>query len=358
MRLILTRLWVSVVASAALLACVTWVNVLNAHSSFCRLVLDKRLETGKAPGVQPPSLLFLGLDSGSNICEVFEGYYSALLNRTDNTFRQNVVTVLAETFQLAGQLLEMSFGRMGSLSLQGSTKSEYPIFNMFPVFLSKELICAGDCWAFDTQIDSDNFAIWLSIWKLFFDNDMKPQSAAFVLTEVGGCHSPCQIATLVGVEYQSYPLSPIYAGEGGVSILEFDIGAAGVVPDGASFGFGARDLFLFSLKCAGGSKSLRSFEPGGNNQLGWQVGLLSFRSVGRVMQLNAIDSFFWPTYLTHTIEGVSELPYRGFECCILLWFGLELEFDCSGCFHNHIVALVLRFVKSFSIFRSRDSFTG
>ena len=90
--------------------------------------------------------------------------------------------------------------------------------------------------------------------------------------EIGRADLPREVPELVIIESQPYLLSPFYAGECGVPLLEFYVGRTGVVADRTFFRLRARDGISLSFQCSYGCQSLNSLCPSRYNELGRKRG--------------------------------------------------------------------------------------
>ena len=166
------------------LARVARVDLDHSDTMCLCLVLDKRVQLGKAPTMQASLvvnvLVLLAsahLGGLSKVLEIFQDDSCPCGSVLYNAFAEDVVMVSASPKLFPAQLLEVSLGRASAFGLQLSFQPEGTPFLFFPASLTQEVPSRGDCWAIETQVNTDHLVRCNNGRFKDADNDMEPIAA-------------------------------------------------------------------------------------------------------------------------------------------------------------------------------------
>lgn len=280
---------ITLAATAALLAGVTRIDGHDVDADQFGLVVDKALESREAPGVQSAPLFPAGLHAGPDVGQIFHRDGRSPLNRRDDLFGQNVVAVAAKTVYPAGQLFEMSLGRLGAFRLEGALDPEVPILDFAPMPLSEKLVVACNRRAPNPEVNPHHLSGWFRFRDILLDNNVYPEPTSPIRTEVGGTNIPIDPVGVMRWDLKGYVLATIEGRQGGCACGEPHGGGSGVVSDRTVSG--ARDRYLPALFLQGADRLQRlgCFHPCRADELGRKVGILPFLPVGGVVEFDSVD---------------------------------------------------------------------
>jgi len=139
------------------------VNFDDPYPSFLGFIANKVIQLGKAPAVEVAvSLTFLSfaranLGSLTNIGEVLKDDGTARSGVLHDAFREDVITVPAESPLLATQLFQVTCRRLCSFGLEFALEAEAAAVHLCAVTSAEKLSRGGDSGVVQTQIDSNHF---------------------------------------------------------------------------------------------------------------------------------------------------------------------------------------------------------
>lgn len=314
-------------ATAALLACVSWVHEGDAHASQFSLVAEERLEPVEGPRVQSAALEPPSLGTGADAGQVFQNNNCSLRNRIYDLFGQDMIAVPAEAFKPTAKAFQVPFCRLGAIRLKGTAEPKSTGRNLTPAPLAEEQRIGSDGRSDHAKIHADHGTGRHEGLLRGFDSDMKPESVLAIFNQFGGQRLPAQPVCVERRDGQHDMGTAPKGQDAGLAAHQIDLAGPGVVPDGAAGGLRTRRFLALGLQLAAGDQRLSGPNSGRHDQLGRQTRCCPLLIVGGVMKLNAVHPTLWVTNGADPVEGRGVEQDSGTKRCFCRCVGQDPGFD-------------------------------
>jgi len=314
-----------IATSAALLACVSWIYILNRNTPHPALIVQKRLKSRKRPRVDSSTLFPFGFYSSPDVYEIFKDNNRAGSNCIDNSPGDNVVTVFAEAVFFLREFSEVSLCRISAFRLESTFDSKIFLYGLFPLTFPKKVSVAGNGWTIDPEIDTCGLARRFDDRIVSGDDNVQEDSPISFEAKIRGTNLPRHVFLVIATNCQRYLNSPVDRCERSDSLIKSNSGGSGIISDCGGFPRWTRCLLAFLQFCFGRFKSLGGLHTSRANKLTRKGGYLSFFLIGKMVEFNSINPLRIPTFKTNPCKGLRKLYCSLFEYLQIFAFYWESQ---------------------------------
>jgi hypothetical protein len=304
----------------------------DLYATERRLVRDERSEAGETPRVEPPAVrssASFGVVSDAG--QVLEDERVAWAHQPDQSLREHMIAVAAETCQSVVESAKMPTRRSGAFALEPAAKREESFFDGSPTRIAEESSVARYGGTLDSAIHANSFPSVFILSNLLLDDDMQEPTLR-PLDEISRARLEPFECLGVTVEEERH-FDPT------ANHRELDDAApvkperAGIESDGGLLGLWTTDLAALFRSLADGLEGLDRLHPRRNHKLTRKVERIAQGAVGLLMELHAVRGPRLPSHSGDHIEGHRILTNRLGERRALC--AINGEFEPDGLSDDH-----------------------
>lgn len=278
----------------------------------------------QATGLRPVS----GTSANADVCQVLDGYCGSLGATGDNTLRDDMIAVAAETGLTTPQGSKMPLGGSRSSFLQGTLESEGAGLDVPPPSLPQKPTVTRDSRLDQAEVDAKNFFRVSDFGRLDVNDDVEVP-AALVMNQVrSGRLGPVETVSVLG-QAERNRLPALHGRKPDRPMFPIELEGVNIETRRTHHRSRLADLPTLLRQSEDGSDCLGGLDTSLTVQIGHQGGIGSLQlPVGPVMKGDAILLLGEPTDLTDGVKGGCEL--FGGRSKDLPLFGCwdQQEFDC------------------------------
>lgn len=310
------------------------------------------LQARKAPSMDAPPYRFSSFYSVPNIAQIFQYNYRANSGRIDKPFRNNVVAVIAEAVNLLAQLFQMSLCRFRAFRLQRPFQSKIAILDLFPAPFTKEFIFTGYSGSIDSKVNTNHLPSRLKFWVFVLYHYMQKKIAVLIFYQIRTTNFPVDFASVVFRDINRNFFSAIHRQKRRGAIGKLDCCRSGIIANWAFSRSRLTCLFSGLNSRFRRLQSFRGFHARGNHELRRHPTLIAFTPIGKLMQLDAVNSLLSPTNLSHSIKRRSKLRNRFAKSQSLFRRQIQFQLQCNDS-HTNRLGDLFRIVKRYRLNQPR-----